>query len=87
MNCYICGIERDQHQLENHHIKPRSLGGTNDDSNMVLLCPNHHAIVYIENCQGKHGIRGTETLIIDRWYYSTTGRCLHYFLNGIEHYL
>lgn len=27
---------------ELHHIVPISEGGANDDSNLILLCPNHH---------------------------------------------
>lgn len=38
--CEWCG-ERSDH-LEVHHIEPRSEGGSNDPSNLIVLCPNHH---------------------------------------------
>lgn len=30
--------------LEAHHVLPVAWGGTDDDTNLVLLCPNHHAV-------------------------------------------
>src|SRR6056297_1414304 len=36
-NCYY----------ENHHIIPRSLGGSNKKSNMVLLTPREHCIAHL----------------------------------------
>jgi predicted HNH restriction endonuclease len=35
-----------------HHVVPISAGGADDEGNLVLLCPNHHAIV--------HGFWGTK---------------------------
>jgi hypothetical protein len=32
---------------ENHHIKPRSVGGSNDTSNLVLLTPKEHFICHL----------------------------------------
>jgi hypothetical protein len=32
--------------LDAHHIVPRSLGGTHDYTNLVLLCPNCHRIAH-----------------------------------------
>ncbi len=39
--CYVCGFDE---VTEVHHIIPRSAGGTNSMDNLVLLCPNHHAL-------------------------------------------
>jgi len=36
-----CGFDFVVH---NHHIIPRSEGGSHDLNNCVLLCPNHHAL-------------------------------------------
>lgn len=40
--CAICGFDE---VVEIHHIVPRSLGGTDEPSNVIVLCPNHHALV------------------------------------------
>ncbi len=33
--------------FENHHIIPRSLGGSNNDENLILLTPKEHFIVHV----------------------------------------
>jgi len=33
--------------LERHHILPKSLGGTNDKSNLVYLIPREHFIAHL----------------------------------------
>lgn len=38
--CEYCGDEVDQPDI--HHIKPRSDGGPNTPSNLIVLCPNCH---------------------------------------------
>jgi len=42
--CAICGFS-DVVQI--HHIKPRSVGGTDNISNLIVLCPNHHALHHL----------------------------------------
>lgn len=37
--CAICGFDA---VVDVHHITPRANGGTNDFSNLITLCPNHH---------------------------------------------
>ena len=32
---------------ENHHIRPKSLGGSDEDSNLVLLTPKEHYIAHL----------------------------------------
>lgn len=39
-HCEYCGEEVDQPDV--HHIKPRSEGGPNIPSNLIVLCPNCH---------------------------------------------
>lgn len=38
--CEWCGEHIDQPEV--HHIIPRSEGGPNERSNLIVLCPNHH---------------------------------------------
>lgn len=37
--CAFCGTDK---ELEEHHMIPLCLGGTNDDENLCFLCKNHH---------------------------------------------
>lgn len=52
--CSLCGLEADR--LEVHHIVPVVAGGTNEDYNLMPLCPACHnraegvANAYSENC-------------------------------------
>lgn len=39
-------ISYDEVYTENHHIVPRSLGGTNDNNNLVYLLPEEHLFVH-----------------------------------------
>lgn len=41
--CRICGFDLIVHA---HHIVPRKDGGTNHMSNIITLCPNHHAMAH-----------------------------------------
>ena len=81
--CFVCEVNLPG-QIENHHILPRSMKGCDDLFNRVPLCPTCHSKVYVEGCLGQHGVLNENNLIIDKWYYSTRGRLLHYFLNGEE---
>ena len=38
-NCYFCGSEG---PIETHHIIPQRHGGSDDESNLVDICPNCH---------------------------------------------
>lgn len=39
--CFVCKFDE---IVEVHHIVPRALGGKNNPENLILLCPNHHAM-------------------------------------------
>lgn len=41
--CLLCDSITDLHL---HHIKPRLLGGTDDDSNLVTVCKTHHELLH-----------------------------------------
>ncbi len=40
--CAVCGWDEAPRHL--HHIQPVSEGGTNELTNLISLCPNHHAM-------------------------------------------
>lgn len=39
--CFVCGFDE---VVEVHHIVPRAVGGKDHPENLILLCPNHHAL-------------------------------------------
>ena len=39
--CYVCGFDE---VVEVHHIIPKAVGGNDVIENLILLCPNHHAL-------------------------------------------
>lgn len=43
--CKICGFD-DKDCLHRHHIIPKSQGGSDDESNIIVLCANCHAKVH-----------------------------------------
>lgn len=42
--CQTC--KWDKANCDVHHILPRSRGGTNDKSNLIILCPNCHRLMH-----------------------------------------
>lgn len=42
--CQICGMED---ILEVHHRIPIKNGGSNEANNLMILCPNHHAMIHM----------------------------------------
>lgn len=41
--CYFCDFNR---ILDPHHVFQRSIGGTDNDENLLMLCPNHHCLLH-----------------------------------------
>jgi 5-methylcytosine-specific restriction protein A len=42
-SCAMCGISEDGFLiLQVHHVLPTSQGGSDEESNLVALCPNCH---------------------------------------------
>ena len=41
VTCYFC-LSEERHILEEHHIVPRRFGGSDDDENLVRVCPTCH---------------------------------------------
>lgn len=70
---------QEKSQINNHHIKPKELGGSNAKYNRAYLCPTHHTKVYIpEATRGIHTKKGEDSIIISGWLQSTGGRVLEY---------
>ena len=46
--CVVCGVEE---ELQNHHFIPISLGGKDEDTNILTLCTLHHN--FIHKMEGK----------------------------------
>jgi 5-methylcytosine-specific restriction endonuclease McrA len=45
--CRICGTPAQPGApLHVHHLKARVVGGTNDPSNLITLCPPHHRMLH-----------------------------------------
>ncbi len=42
LTCQACGKNKQRRNLEDHHIVPRSKGGTDDPTNLVTLCKYRH---------------------------------------------
>ena len=41
--CVVCGEDKIVHQ---HHFVPKSLGGGDEEENMLTLCPTHHYLLH-----------------------------------------
>ncbi|WP_429126495.1 HNH endonuclease [Aeromonas veronii] len=41
--CCACGSTENLHQ---HHLMPRSLGGTDDEENLITLCGECHGVIH-----------------------------------------
>lgn len=44
ISCCICSWN--EATCDIHHIIPKKDGGTNDDTNLTILCPNHHRMIH-----------------------------------------
>jgi len=45
---YACALCERPGVIHIHHVRPRSLGGTNELDNLIALCPVCHAIAHGE---------------------------------------
>ena len=46
--CAICGWNESTCDI--HHIIEKCNGGTDDVSNLIIVCPNHHRIIHTNKC-------------------------------------
>lgn len=44
--CELCGRSTEDFKPDVHHIKPKAKGGSNRDSNLIVLCPTCHRRVH-----------------------------------------
>lgn len=63
--CYICGFDNEI-ALEEHHIIPRALGGSDHPSNLTVLCSNCHTA--ITNMYNRWFFRNIWEIFEDRDY-------------------
>jgi hypothetical protein len=84
--CELCNYSTDSRSKINfHHIVPRELMGSNNESNRIYLCPTCHSLIYVEGTSsGIHSIRCEKSIIIFGWFQSTSGRVLQYIKDGKE---
>ena len=82
---YKCQMPGCDYETENksqiafHHIIPSSMGGTNDDGNIIMLCPNCHTRIYVEGVKsGIHSIKNENSIILMQKYMSTSGLLISY---------
>jgi len=48
--CEVCGYSfkhYDTTRLHKHHIRPKEHGGSDEEANKIVLCPNCHSIAHI----------------------------------------
>jgi len=75
--CQICGLSIPKqdggYHITHHHIHPRAEGGPHTMDNIIIVCPNHHAILehgknsYVDKESKKVFLLGEETpLLLDK---------------------
>jgi predicted restriction endonuclease len=75
-----CTFEtNDRSRIVSHHILPKSLGGSNKKHNLLYVCPNHHAQIYVEGVtSGIHSKLTDDSIIITNRLQSTKGEVIIY---------
>ena len=54
IGCAICGWNESTCDI--HHIIEKCNGGTDDVSNLIIVCPNHHRIIHTNKCYSVENI-------------------------------
>lgn len=49
--CVACGTEEGIHH---HHLMPKSMGGSDDEDNLIALCPLHHGVIHQTRYDSRH---------------------------------
>lgn len=81
-------ITESRSSIHLHHIIPKTMNGINGRSNRIYLCPNCHSKIYVPGCEkGIHSIKHKDSIIIEGWKQSTSGRILQYInSNGSQEF-
>ena len=58
-HCVACGQSGN---LNQHHLVPRSIGGSDDDSNLITLCGSCHAKAHQVKADWRHSELTTKAL-------------------------
>lgn len=73
---YMC---ENRSQICEHHIVPKSMGGSDKRNNIITLCPNCHAKVFVPGAiHGIHSIKSGNSIILIRKLMSTVGTIIEY---------
>ena len=73
---YMC---EDKSQINFHHIVPRSMGGSDKAFNLIELCPNCHARIYVEGiASGQHSVKNKNSVVLLSKMLSTSGLVISY---------
>lgn len=63
LGCFICGWN--EATCDIHHIVPKSKGGSNDLTNLTILCPNCHRIAHCKKIT--EGLPSLAERVGDEW--------------------
>lgn len=63
--CVLCGWNRTS--LDIHHIRPSHLGGTNEHSNLIALCPNCHRLAHEKQIDQKVMLEHSLEATFPKW--------------------
>ena len=65
--CIVCGYVGPISKtcLHGHHMVPHSWGGENTKENIIILCPNHHAIAHAM-CNGRKSQQFIDNVLCDK---------------------
>jgi len=87
--CELCDYKtKNRNNIEIHHIVPKELNGSNKKSNKVYVCGTCHSKIYVNGSKsGAHSIKNTSSIVINGWFYSTTGAMLLIEKDGKEEWL
>ena len=80
--CQVPGCDyscESKSQINIHHIIPRSMGGSNKKNNLLEVCPNCHAKIFVDNIKaGQHAVKSDNSIIINKKVLTSAGMAIEY---------